>query len=180
MKDARDKMDKSVQALNQELGNLRTGRANPGLLDSVDIEVYGTKMKLNQLGTVTTPDPHTIAIDLWDKSQINVVEKALRASPLDINPSNDGRLIRVPIPPLTEERRREMVKLAGKFTEEAKVAVRNVRRHAIETIKALQKDGSIPEDDAHHLTDEIQKMTDKHIQMMDDALKAKEADIMEV
>lgn len=180
MKEARDKMDKSVQALNQELGNLRTGRANPGLLDSVDIEVYGTRMKLNQLGTVTTPDPHTIAIDLWDKSQINIVEKALRASPLDINPSNDGRLIRVPIPPLTEERRREMVKLAGKFTEEAKVAVRNVRRHAIETIKGMQKDGSIPEDDSHHLTDEIQKMTDKHIQMIDDAFKAKEADIMEV
>jgi ribosome recycling factor len=180
MKDARDKMDKSVQALNQELGNLRTGRANPGLLDSIDIEVYGAKMKLNQLGTVTTPDPHTIAIDLWDKSQVNVVEKALRASPLDINPSNDGRIIRVPIPPLTEERRREMVKLAGKFTEEAKVAVRNVRRHAIEAIKGLQKDGSIPEDDAHHLTDEIQKMTDKHIQTMDDSFKAKEADIMEV
>jgi ribosome recycling factor len=180
MKEARDKMNKSVQALHQELGNLRTGRANPGLLDSVDIEVYGSKMKLNQLGTVTVPDPHTIAIDLWDKSQINVVEKALRASPLDINPSNDGKLIRVPVPPLTEERRRDMVKLAGKFTEEAKVAVRNVRRHAIDTIKTLQKNGDVPEDDAHRLTDEIQKMTDGHIKDMEDALKAKELDIMEV
>src|SRR3989339_109225 len=97
MKEAKEKMDKCVQALQQELSNLRTGRANPGLLDSVDIEVYGSQMKMNQLGTVTVPDPHAIAIDLWDKSQINVVEKALRASPLDINPSNDGRLIRVPI-----------------------------------------------------------------------------------
>jgi len=180
MEEAQDKMDKSVQALKQELGNLRTGRANPGLLDSLEIEVYGAKMKLNQLGNITVPDPHTIAIDLWDKSQINVVEKALRASPLDINPSNDGRLIRVPIPPLTEERRRGLVKLAGKHAEEAKVAVRNIRRHAIETIKALQKDGQVPEDDARRLTDEIQKMTDKHIQDIDDALKAKEADIMEV
>ena len=180
MKEAREKMDKSVQALAQELGNLRTGRANPGLLDSLEIEVYGAKMKLNQLGTVTTPDPHTIAIDLWDKSQINIVEKALRSSPLDINPANDGKLIRVPVPPLTEERRREMVKLAGKFTEEAKIAVRNVRRHAIEKIKNLQKDGAIPADNAHRLTDEVQKMTDKHIQDMDEALKAKETDIMEV
>ena len=180
MNEARDKMDKSVQALQLELGNLRTGRANPGLLDSLDIEVYGAKMKLNQLGTVTVPDPHIIAIDLWDKSQINVVEKALRASPLDINPSNDGRLIRVPIPPLTEERRRDLAKIAGKFAEEAKVAIRNIRRHAIETLKTLQKDGKIPEDNAHRLSDEIQKMTDKHIQDIDDALKAKEADIMEV
>lgn len=180
MKEAKEKMDKSVEAFHQELANLRTGRANPGLLDSLDIEVYGSQMKLNQLGTVTVPDSHTIAIDLWDKSQINVVEKALRASPLDINPSNDGRIIRVPIPPLTEERRRDMVKLAGKITEEAKVAIRNVRRHAIETIKTLQKDGEVPEDNAHRLTDEIQKMTDKHIQNIDDSMKAKEQDIMEV
>ena len=180
MKEAREKMDKSVQSYKEELGNLRTGRANPGMLDSVDIEVYGSKMKINQLGTVTVPDPHTIAIDLWDKSQIAVVEKGLRASPLDINPTNDGRLIRVPIPPLTEERRRDMVKLAGKMSEEAKVAIRNIRRHAIEAIKQLQKDGSVPEDDAHRLTDEIQKMTDGHIQDIDDTFKLKETDIMEV
>ena len=180
MNEAKDKMDKSVQAFKQELSNIRTGRANPGLLDTVDIEVYGSKMKINQLGTVTVPDPHTIAIDLWDKSQMAVVEKALRASPLDINPSNDGKLIRVPIPPLTEERRRDMVKMAGKSAEEARVAIRNIRRHAIDCIKALQKDGKVPEDDAHRLSDEIQKMTDKHIQDIDDALKAKEEDIMEV
>ncbi len=180
MKEAKDKMAKSVQAFQQELGNLRTGRANAGLLDSVDIEVYGAKMKINQLGTVTVPDPHTIAIDLWDKSQIAVVEKGLRASPLGINPSNDGRLIRVPVPPLTEERRRDLVKVASKEAEETRVAVRNVRRHAIETIKALQKDGEVPEDDAHRLSDEIQKMTDEHIREIDEALKVKEQDIMEV
>lgn len=180
MNEAKDKMDKSVQSFLQELSNIRTGRANPGLLDTVDIEVYGSKMKINQLGTVTVPDPHTIAIDLWDKSQMAVVEKALRASPLDINPSNDGRLIRVPIPPLTEERRRDLVKLAGKSAEEARVAIRNIRRHAIDNIKALQKDGKVPEDDAHRLSDDIQKMTDKHIQDIDEALKVKEEDIMEV
>lgn len=180
MKEAKEKMDKSLEALRQELGNLRTGRANAGMLDTIDIEVYGTKMKINQLGTVTVPDPHTIAVDLWDKSQIAVVEKALRASPLDINPTNDGRLIRVPIPPLSEERRKDIVKYAGKLTEEAKVAVRNIRRHAVESIKALQKEGKIPEDDAHRLTEDVQKMTDDHIAAMDEALKIKEADIMEV
>lgn len=180
MQEAREKMDKSVQAFKQELANIRTGRANPAMLDSVDIEVYGSRMKINQLGTVTVPDPHIIAIDLWDKSQIAAVEKCLRASPLDINPTNDGRLIRIPIPPLTEERRRDMVKLAGKIAEEAKVAIRNVRRHAIEAIKQLQKDGKIPEDNAHHLSDEIQKITDGHIQTIDEVFKSKENDIMEV
>jgi ribosome recycling factor len=121
-----------------------------------------------------------LAIDLWDKSQINTVEKALRASQLGVNPSNDGRLIRVPIPQLTEERRKGLVKHAAHLGEEAKVAVRNVRRHALEAIKAHQKDGDIPEDDAHKLSDEIQKLTDKHIAAIDAALKHKEADIMEV
>ena len=180
MKEARDKMDKSVQAFKQELANIRTGRANPAMLDGVDIEVYGSRMKINQLGTVTVPDPHIIAVDLWDKSQIAVVEKSLRASQLGINPTNDGRIIRIPIPPLTEERRRDLVKLAGKLTEEAKVAVRNVRRHAVDSIKQLQKDGKVPEDDAHRLTDEIQKVTDGHIHTIDEVFRLKEADIMEV
>ncbi|MFA7692227.1 MAG: ribosome recycling factor [Candidatus Hydrogenedentes bacterium] len=180
IKEASDKMEKSVQALKQELSNIRTGRANPAMLDTIDIDVYGSKMKINQLGNVTVPDPHLLAIDLWDKSQIAVVEKSLRSSSLNINPTNDGRLIRIPIPPLTEERRRELVKLAGKMTEEAKVAVRNVRRHAMETIKTQQKDGVIPEDQAHQLSDDVQKETDTHVQMMDDVFKAKELDIMEV
>lgn len=180
VKEAADKMDKSVEAYQQELGNIRTGRATAGLLDVVDVEVYGQKMKIKQLGTITVPDPHVIAIDLWDKSQMATVERAIMASPLDVNPSNDGRLVRVPIPPLTEERRKDLVKVAHKQAEEARIAIRNIRRHAIDEIKKRQKDGEIPEDNAHKLSDEVQKATDKHITNIDEALKAKEADIMEV
>ena len=180
MEDARRKMDSSVEAFKGELGGLRTGRANAGMLDTVEVEVYGSKMRINQLGNVTVPDAHIIAVDLWDKSQINTVEKALRASQLNVNPSNDGRVIRIPIPPLTEDRRKDLVKLAARLAEEARVAIRNVRRHAIEAIKAHQKDGDIPEDDAHRMSDEIQKLTDKHIESIDAAFKSKEADIMEV
>jgi ribosome recycling factor len=180
VKDASAKMDKSVEAFQQELGNIRTGRATPGLLDVVEVEAYGARMKINQLGNITVPDAHLIAIDLWDKSQIHAVEKAILASPLGLNPSDDGRLIRIPIPALNEERRKELVKVARKLTEEAKISVRNIRRHAVEEIKTAQKDGDIPEDDAHHLTDEVQKMTDKHVIKIDESLAAKEADIMEV
>lgn len=180
IKEAKDKMDKSVEALKQELGAIRTSRATAGLLDIVDVEVYGQKMKINQLGTVTVPDPHLIAVDLWDKTQMAVVEKGIMASSLGVTPSNDGKLIRIPIPQLTEERRKELVKVAAKYVEEAKVAVRNVRRHAIDHIKKAQKDGEVPEDDAHRLTDDIQKVTDKHIADIDEAFAAKQADIMEV
>ena len=150
------------------------------LLDVVDVEIYGSKMKINQVGTVTVPDPHTIAIDVWDKSQINVVEKAIMKSPLDVNPMNDGHIIRVPFPALTEERRKDLVKVASKYSEEAKIAIRNIRRHAIEEIKKEQKNGDIPEDEAYRLSDEIQKVTDGHTESIGEALKAKEADIMEV
>ncbi|MBI2433429.1 MAG: ribosome recycling factor, partial [Candidatus Hydrogenedentes bacterium] len=160
--EARSKMDKSVQAFQQEMGNIRTGRATAGILDVVDVEVYGAKMKINQLGTITVPDPHLIVIDLWDKSQLHTVEKAIMISPLGVNPSNDGKLIRVPIPQLTEQRRKELVKVAGKHLEEARIAVRTIRRHAVDEIKKLQKDGEIPEDDAHRLTEEVQKHTDHH------------------
>jgi len=180
IKEAKNKMDKSVEALKQELGAIRTSRATAGLLDIVDVEVYGQKMKINQLGTVTVPDPHLIAVDLWDKSQMAVVEKAIMASSLGVTPSNDGKLIRIPIPQLTEERRKELVKVAAKYVEEAKIAVRNVRRHAIDHIKKAQKDGEVPEDDAHRLTDDIQKVTDKHVADIDEAFAAKQADIMEV
>ncbi len=180
VKDATAKMDKSVEAFQQELGSIRTGRATAGLLDVVDVDAYGSRMKINQLGTITVPDAHLIAIDLWDKTQLHAVEKAILASPLGLNPSNDGKIIRVPFPPLSEERRKDLVKVARKLAEEARVSVRNIRRHAVEEIKTSQKDGKIPEDDAHHLTDETQKVTDKHIARIDEALAAKEADIMEV
>lgn len=180
LEEATEKMDKSVSAFQTEMGNIRTGRANAGILDVVDVEVYGSKMKINQLGTVTVPDSHLIVIDLWDKHQMSAVERAIMTSGLDLNPSNDGHVIRIPIPPLNEERRRDLVKVAGKYVEEAKIACRSIRRHAIDTLKKLQKDGEIPEDDAHRLTDAVQKLTDSHTEKIDAVYKAKEADIMEV
>jgi len=178
--EATEKMDKSVSAFQTEMSSIRTGRANAGMLEVVDVEVYGARMKLNQLGTVTVPDPHLIVIDLWDKSQMHVVEKAIMTSGLDMTPSNDGNVIRLPVPPLNEERRRDLVKVAGKYVEEAKVACRSIRRHAIDTLKKLQKDGEIPEDDAHRLSEAVQKLTDSHTEKIDAIYKAKEADIMEV
>jgi len=179
-REAKDKMDKSLDSFKQELTHIRTGRASVGLLDGIEVDVYGTKMKINQLGNVTTPEPRLLVVAPWDKSQMRAIEKAILASPLDITPSNDGNVIRIPFPPLTEERRRDLVKLVGKLAEEAKVAVRNIRRHAVDSAKKLQKDGELPEDDAHKLTDAIQKLTDGHCAKIDDALKAKEVEVMEV
>jgi ribosome recycling factor len=178
--EAEEKMDKSLEAFKSEMAGIRASRANAGLLDVVEVEAYGSKMKINQLGTVTVPDAHMIQIDLWDKSQMNIVEKAIMMSPLNITPSNDGRVIRLPIPMLSEERRRELVKLAGRHLEEAKVSIRNVRRHAVDTIKKMQKDGDLPEDDAHRATDEVQKLTDKYVAQVDSSFAQKEKDIMEV
>lgn len=180
VKEARNKMSKSVEAFHQELAGIRTGRAQPSLLDVVDVDAYGSKMKINQLGNVTVADAHLIVIDPWDKSQIGVIEKAIMQSPLGVTPQNDGKLIRVPIPQLTEERRKDLVKVAGKHREEARIAVRNIRRHAMEEIKAAQKDGDIPEDEAHRLSDEVEKATHETTDEIDEVFKAKEADIMEV
>jgi len=179
-KEAKQRMEKSVEAFQHELVNIRTGRASVGLLDVVEVEVYGSKMKLNQLGTVAAPEARLLTITPWDKSQIRAIEKAILASPLDLNPSNDGKLIRIPIPSLTEDRRKDLVKMVGKLAEEARVAVRNVRRHVVDDVKKEQKDGTIPEDDAHKLTAHLQKITDETIAKIDDVLKHKETEIMEV
>ncbi len=178
--EATEKMDKSVTAFQAEIASIRTGRANASILDPVEVEVYGSRMKINQLGTISVPDSHLIVIDLWDKSQMSTVERAIMSSSLDLMPSNDGQVIRIPIPQLNEQRRRDLVKLAGKYVEEAKVACRSIRRHAIDTLKKLQKDGEVPEDDAHRLTEAVQKLTDTHTDKIDAIYKAKEADIMEV
>ena len=175
-----EKMDKSVTAFQPEIASIRTGRANASILDPVEVEVYGSRMKINQLGTISVPDSHLIVIDLWDKSQMSTVERAIMSSSLDLMPANDGQVIRIPIPQLNEQRRRDLVKLAGKYVEEAKVACRSIRRHAIDTLKKLQKDGEVPEDDAHRLTEAVQKLTDTHTDKIDAIYKAKEADIMEV
>ena len=137
-------------------------------------------MKVSQLATVTAPEPRLLVITPWDKSQLEAIEKAVLASSLELTPMNDGKVIRIPIPALTEERRKELVKLLGKLAEEARVAARNVRRHTVDAIKKEQKEGKIPEDDAHHLTGEIQKVTDEYIEKINEVLKLKEAEVMEV
>ncbi|MEA3365317.1 MAG: ribosome recycling factor, partial [Candidatus Hydrogenedentes bacterium] len=144
------------------------------------VDAYGAKMKLNQLSNVAAPEPRLLLITPWDKSQIGAIEKAILASPLNLTPNNDGHVIRIPIPQLTEERRKDLVKLGGKLAEEARVAIRNVRRSLIDDVKKRQKEGDIPEDDAHRLTEHLQKITDEHIEKVDEILKAKEAEIMEV
>jgi ribosome recycling factor len=180
VKESKAKMQKSIEAFQHELTTIRTGRASVGLLDIVEVEAYGSKMKINQLGTVTAPEPRLLLVTPWDKQLINPIEKAIKSSALELNPSNDGQVIRVPIPQLTEQRRKELVKLISKLAEETRVAVRNSRRHAVDEIKKQQKDGAVPEDDAHKLTNEVQKATDDSIVKVDEIFKHKEQEIMEV
>jgi len=179
-REAKAKMHKSVDAFGQELSHIRTGRASVGLLDAIEVDAYGAKMKINQLANATAPEPRLILITPWDKSQVGAIEKAILASNLDMTPSNDGNVIRLPFPQLTEDRRKDLVKMVGKLAEEAKVAVRNTRRHQVDAVKSAQKDGDIPEDHAHRLTAEIQNLTDDFCGKIDDAFKAKETEIMEV
>lgn len=179
-REARSKMEKSLEALQHELASIRTGRASVALLDGIEVEAYGSKMKLNQIGTVTAPEPRMLMVTPWDKGQLAAIERAIKTSPLELNPSNDGVTIRIPIPPLSEERRRDLVKLVGRHAEETRVAVRNVRRHVVDEIKREQKEGIVPEDDAHRQTAEIQKVTDEFVAKVDDVVKLKEEEIMEV
>jgi len=178
--EAEDKMSKSLESFQQEIVHIRTGRASVGLLDGIEVDAYGSMMKLNQVATVTAPEPRLLTIQPWDKSQLNAIEKAILASPLDLTPANDGTIIRLPLPELSEDRRKEMVKMVGKLAEDARVSIRNIRRHEMENVKKLQKDGDLPEDDAHKLSDEIQKLTDAFVAKVDTAFKAKDAEIMEV
>jgi len=175
--EAREKMKKSMDTFQEEILHIRTGRASTGLVDALEVDAYGSKMKLNQVASVSVPEPRTITIQPWDKGTIGAIEKAILQSPLGVTPKNDGTVIHVPLPELSEERRREYVKLIGKLAEEARVAVRNVRRHELDSLK---KDKSIPEDESKRLSDEIQKATDDFVGKIDAAYKAKEAEIMEV
>jgi ribosome recycling factor len=180
VREAREKMQKSLESFKQELTHIRTGRASVGLLDAIEVDAYGTRMKINQLGNITAPEPRLLVVAPWDKTQLHAIEKAIMASPLDLTPSNDGNVIRIPFPPLTEERRKDLVKLVGRLAEEARVAVRNVRRHLVDTAKKMQKDGDLPEDEAHKRIDEIQKITDDFIAKIDEVFEAKQDEIMEV
>lgn len=178
--EAEDKMDKTVQFLHQELGGLRTGKANPALVDTITVDYYGTPTRLRDIANISTPEPRLIVINPFDPSSLGLIEKAIVAANIGITPMNDGRLIRVPIPELSEERRKDMVKMAGRLTEEQRVAIRNIRRDANEQIKALQKNGDITEDERDGALDAIQQFTDEHIKKMDTMLATKEKDIMEV
>lgn len=176
----RDRMDKAVVALKDEFASLRTGRASSNLLDQVMVDAYGSTVPLNQCGSVSVPEPRSITVSIWDKSLVSAVEKAIRNSGLGFNPVVDGQNLRIPIPPLTEERRKDLVKVAGKYTESQKVAIRNVRRDANDDIKKAQKDGVITEDDQKRMEKEIQEFTDAAIKRADEALKTKEQEIMQV
>ncbi len=179
-READSKMSKSLANFQEEIMHIRTGRASTGLVETLEVEAYGQKMKLNQLATITAPEPRMIAVQPWDKSQIGIIEKAIMGSPLEVNPNNDGTLIRIPLPPMSEERRKEVAKLVSKLAEDARIAVRNIRRSEMDVVKKLQKDGDVPEDDAHKLSDTIQKITDSYIAKIDETMKHKEEEIMEV
>lgn len=174
------KMDSALKSLAHEFGGLRTGRASTNLLDHLQIDAYGSMMPINQVGNVTAPEPRMLSVSVWDKGMVKAVEKAIRESDLGLNPMVDGQTIRVPIPALSEERRKEMVKVAGKYAESAKVAIRNVRRDGMEDAKKQQKDGKISEDDLRKRETEIQKLTDDHVKKVDEMLVAKEKDILSV
>ena len=180
MSETRQAMQKSLEALNNEMGTVRTGRASAHLLDQIRVDYYGSQVPINQVATVGIPEPRLIAIQPWDKSAIPLVEKAIQESSLGLNPSNDGTVIRLPIPALTEERRQELVKVVRQYAEESRVSVRNARRDANEMIKDAQKEGEIPEDDAKRGTEQVQSLTDEFVATIDGVLKAKEEEIMEV
>lgn len=177
---ARSRMDKVLTGLQHEMSSVRTGRASVSLLDNVRADYYGTLTPLNQLATLHVPEPSMITVQPWDVSQIGIIEKAIRGSDLGLNPSNDGKLIRVPIPALTEERRKDLVKKVHHIAEEHRVALRNVRRDSNEHIKKLSKDKTISEDDDRKAHDEIQKLTDGYIQKLDQAVKMKEKEVLEI
>ena len=174
------RMDKAIDALKEEFGGLRTGRASASLLDPVTVQAYGSTMPLNTVAAVSVPEPRMIMVSVWDKGMTVSVEKAIRAAGLGLNPIVDGQTLRVPIPPLTEERRREFVKLAGKYAEQQKVAVRNVRRDAMEDLKRAEKDGTLSQDEEKKAQTEVQGFTDAAVKRIDETLKVKEQEIMQV
>ena len=179
-KDLQHKMDVSVEHAKKEFSGLRTGRATTALLENVVVEAYGAKMPLNQCASVSVPEPRLLSVSVWDKGLAKSVEKAIREANLGLNPMADGTLIRVPIPPLTTERRQELTKIAHKYAEAARVSIRNVRRDGNEALKKMEKDHAISQDDHKKYNDEVQKMTDQYVAKVDEALKHKETEINQV
>jgi ribosome recycling factor len=179
-KETAARMERSIESFRKELGKVRTGRASFSLLDGVKVDYYGTPTPLQQVGTLSVPESRLITITPWDAKMIGPIEKAIQASGLGLNPASDGKVVRIPIPPLTEERRKELAKVVRKMAEDARVAVRNVRREAIEKLKDREKKKEISEDDVKRGQDRIQKETDASVKKIDDILKAKEQEILEV
>ena len=174
------KMDKTIEVFNKELGSLRTGRANASMLDLIKVDVYGQKMPVNQLGTITTPEPRMINIQVWDLNNVNLIDSAIKKSELGLNPQIDGQLIRLPIPDLSEERRNEMKKIIKSMGEKCKVSIRNIRREANDNLKSLLKKKEISEDDEKKNEKEIQILTDNHINLIDERVSFKEKEIMTI
>src|SRR5919202_5493495 len=178
--DATRRMDKSIESTRQEFNSVRTGRASPSLLDRIQVDYYGTPTPLRQLAGIHAPEAQLLTVQPYDKSSIKAIEKSIRDSDLGLNPSNDGNIIRLAIPPLTEERRKEMVKVVHRLAEDGRVAVRNIRRDAIHHLKQMVDNGEVGADEEHRGEERVQKLTDDHVHRIDDLLKRKEAEIMEV
>lgn len=179
-KDAQERMDKAMLSLEKEFAKLRTGRATTSLVDSIKVDYHGTPTPINQVASVSVPDSRSITIQPWDRSAFALIEKALQKSDLGLTPVNDGKIIRINMPPLTEDRRKELAKVAKKYTEEAKVALRNIRRDANDSLKKLEKDKTISEDEHKKAQDNVQKLTDSYVVKADQKLAAKEKEIMEI
>ena len=178
--DIERRMNGAVEALKREFAGLRTGRASAALLEPITVDAYGSKMPLNQVGTVGVPDPRMLTVQVWDTGLVGAVEKSIRDSGLGLNPQTEGNLVRVPIPELTEERRVELTKIANKYAEQARVAARNVRRDGMDTLKRMEKDGEISQDDQRQWSQDIQKLTDETVTTIDAALTIKDQEIMQV
>ena len=178
--DLRRRMNGAVEVLKHEFAGLRTGRASVSLLEPITADAYGSQMPLNQVGTISVPEPRMLAVQVWDKSLTQAVEKAIRNSDLGLNPVTEGQVVRVPIPELSEERRVELARIAAKYAEQARVAVRNVRRDGMDSLKHMEKAGEMSKDDHHLWSEEIQEITDKTTKIVDEALATKEAEIMQV
>ena len=174
------RMDGALEVLRREFLGLRTGRAVPSLLEPIVVEAYDSEMPLNQLGSISVPEPRMLSIQVWDKSMVKAVERAVMNAGLGLNPIVDGQLVRVPIPELNEERREELSRVAGKYAEESRVAVRNVRRDGMDKLKRMEKDGELSQDDHRLWSDEVQSLTDEHVAKIDEMLNAKQQDIMQV
>jgi ribosome recycling factor len=178
--DIERRMEGAVATLKTDLGGLRTGRASASLLEPIMVEAYGQQMPIAQVGTISVPEPRMLSVQVWDKGQVALVEKAIRESGLGLNPMADGQLVRIPLPELNEERREELVKVAGRYAEQARVAVRNVRRDGMDQIKKSEKDGDMSQDDAKLFSDEVQETTDRYVKLIDETLQNKEGEIRQV